>query len=105
MATQRQKILDRVAARKKQTMDKETEQLTAMQLVMMAESQQKEQLEAVQREKSHQGSEVRVKVTEHHKEQLEAVQREKSHQGSEVRVKVTEQLEAIQRKKSHWGNE
>ena len=75
---------------------------------------QKEQLEAIQREKSHQGSEVRVKVTEHQKvmeqqgtrckeqgelgvptkEQLEAVQREKSHQGSEVRVKVTEQLMA-----------
>ena len=31
---------------------------------MMAECQQKEQLEAVQREKSHQGTEVRVKVTE-----------------------------------------
>ena len=97
MATQRQKILERVAARKKQTMDKETEQLKAMQLVMMAESQQKEQLEAVQREKSHQGSEVRVKVTN----QLEAVQREKSHQGSEVRVKIIEhqkvQLEAVQR--------
>ena len=125
MATQRQKILDRVAARKKQTMDKETEQLTAMQLVMMAESQQKEQLEAVQREKSHQGTEVRVKVTdqlgaiqseksyqgseikvtEHQKEQLKAVQREKSHQGSEVRVKVTRQLTATgyDRRKSTEG--
>ncbi|KAK3103340.1 hypothetical protein FSP39_018604, partial [Pinctada imbricata] len=62
MSAQRKKILERVAARKKQDTDKETEQLTAMQLVMVAESQQKQQQEAIAREKSHQGSELQKRL-------------------------------------------
>ncbi|XP_022298182.2 uncharacterized protein LOC111107326 isoform X1 [Crassostrea virginica] len=78
---QRKKLMDKLAARKRQTEEKESEEIKAAQLILLSESRQKKQKESSEKERSQQSSELQKR--------LEARR--------QARKKATEQEEEVKR--------
>lgn len=53
-------MMEKLSARRRQTEEKESEEIRAAQLVLISESRQKKQKESQEKERSHQSSEVRA---------------------------------------------
>ncbi|XP_062600408.1 trichohyalin-like [Saccostrea cucullata] len=59
---QRKKLMEKVAARKRQTEEKESKEIKAAQLILLSESRQKKQKESAEKERSQQSSELQKRL-------------------------------------------